>query len=170
MNYAHIHLILNHVPVLGTVFGLLILTYGLNRKSEEVLKVGLIVFVGAALVTIPVYLTGEPAEEIVEHLAGVSENIIEQHEDWALYALVLMEITGVLALLNLFAFRRSFSKMLLTAALLSSIIAFGLIFWTANLGGKIRHTEPNTKKKKTMTMMMITSKLKFAGDLPHGEF
>ncbi len=141
MNSAHIHLFLNHVPVLGTVFGLLILAFGFVRKSDEVKQTALGIFVLSALVTIPVYLTGEPAEEIVENLAGVSEAIIEQHEDWAFYALILMEITGALALLNLVFFNRSFAKQFLAVTTLSAVIAVASISWTASLGGQIRHTE-----------------------------
>ncbi len=141
MNYAHLHLILNHIPVLGTIFGLLILAFGFIRKSDEVKQTALGIFILSALMTIPVYLTGEPAEEIVENLAGVSEAIIDQHEDWAYYALILMEITGALALLNLIFFHRSFAKKFLVVTTLSSIIAVGSIIWTANLGGQIRHSE-----------------------------
>ncbi len=141
MNSAHIHLILNHIPVLGIGFGVLLMFYGFFRKSDELIKVSLGIFVLAALITIPVYLTGEPAEEIVENLAGVSEAFIDPHEDWGFYSLILMEITGVLALLNLVLFGRSFGKKLLQVTFLGSIIAAGSILWTANLGGKIRHTE-----------------------------
>jgi hypothetical protein len=141
MNYAHIHLILNHIPALAMMFGLLILIYGFLRKSTEVKQTALGIFVLAALMTIPVYLTGEPAEEIVENLAGVSEAFIESHEDSALYALVLMQFAGTLALLNLIFFRRKFATKLLIITMLSSFFAVGSILWTANLGGKIRHPE-----------------------------
>jgi hypothetical protein len=141
MNYAHIHLILNHMPVLGIGFGIVLMIYGFIRKSDEVKRVSLGVFVLAALITIPVYLTGEPAEEVVENLAGVSEAFIDPHQDWGFQSLILMEITGALALLNLIFFGHSFGKKFLLVTSLGSIIAAGSIFWTANLGGKIRHTE-----------------------------
>ncbi|MCW5961984.1 MAG: hypothetical protein KIS76_17615 [Pyrinomonadaceae bacterium] len=150
MNSAHIHLVLNHIPVLGIIFGLLVMAYGFIRKSDEVKQTALGLFVVAALLTIPVYLTGEPAEEIVEHLAGVSDAMIDPHEDWAFYALVLMEITGVLALVNLIFFRHSFAKKFLAVTTLSSLIAVGSILWTANLGGKIRHTEIGNDSTQTV--------------------
>jgi hypothetical protein len=149
MNYAQIHLVLNHLPVFGTVFGILLLAYGQLRKIEEVTRIALGVFVLAALVAIPVYLTGEPAEEIVENLPGVAEAIIEQHEDAAFTALILMEITGVLALLNLFFIGRSFGRKFIAVTALSSVIAAGMILWTANLGGKIRHTEIRDSSSQT---------------------
>lgn len=141
MNSAHTHLVLNHIPVLGMLFGILVIAYGFFRNSDEAKRIALVVFVGAALITIPVYMTGEPAEEIVEGLAGVSDSIIDLHEDAAIYAMIFMQITGGLALLNLVFFGRPFAKKFLVVVSLSSIIAAGLILWTANLGGKIRHTE-----------------------------
>ena len=36
-----------------------------------------------AVLTIPVFLTGEETEESVEHLAGVSHDLIEEHEELA---------------------------------------------------------------------------------------
>ena len=149
MNSAHIHLILNHVPVLGTIFGLLVLAFGLIRKSDEVKQTALGIFVLSGLLTIPVYLTGEPAEEIVENLAGVSEAIIEQHEDWAFYALILMEITGISALIALVFYGRSFGRNLLAVTTLISVLALGSITWTANLGGQIRHTEIRANSVQT---------------------
>ena len=104
MNSAHLHLILNHIPVFGTALGLLLMIYSFVAKSDEVRKISLGAFILSAITLIAVYLTGEPAEEIVENLPGVSEAIIETHEDAAFYALIFMEITGFLALINLLVF------------------------------------------------------------------
>ena len=35
MNFAHLHLALTHVPVLGSIFGLLLLAYAMARRSED---------------------------------------------------------------------------------------------------------------------------------------
>ena len=78
MNAIHFHLMLNHIPVLGTAFGLVLLVFSLWRKSEELKKASLVIFLISALVAVPVYLTGEPAEDAVKPLAGVSRPVIEQ--------------------------------------------------------------------------------------------
>jgi hypothetical protein len=75
--------VLNHIPILGTVLGFLLLSVAVARKSGELKRVSLAVFVITAVVALPVYFTGEPAEEIVEHLPGVSESLIERHEEAA---------------------------------------------------------------------------------------
>ena len=83
MNATHFHLILNHIPVLGTAFGLGLLIFGLLRTSDEIKKAALGIFVIVAIATIPVYFTGEPAEEGVESLPGVSKAFMERHEEAA---------------------------------------------------------------------------------------
>ena len=74
---VHVHLMLNHIPVLGMVFTSLLLAYALIRDQAELRKAALALFILLALVTPAVYLSGEGAEEGVEHLAGVSEAAIE---------------------------------------------------------------------------------------------
>ena len=59
-----------------------------SKKSEELKRLSCYVFVLMALLTIPVYLTGEGAEEIVEHLPGVPHELIEEHEESALGSLI----------------------------------------------------------------------------------
>jgi uncharacterized membrane protein len=143
MSGAHVHLLLNHIPVLGTAFGLLLLLFGLARKSEEIKKVSLGIFVIAAVMALPVYFTGESAEGVVEHLPGVSEPIIEPHEKAGLAALIGIGILGLLALGGLFHFRRldRLPGWFVTTALVLSVVVGGLMARTANLGGQIRHTE-----------------------------
>ncbi len=65
MNAAHWHLILNHIPLIGIGFVILLMIIALARKSQELKNVALIFTVIVALWGIPAYLTGEPAEDIV---------------------------------------------------------------------------------------------------------
>ena len=143
MNATHLHLLLNHIPVLGTAFGLALLAFGLWRKSEDLKKAALGAFLISTLFAVPAYLTGEPAEDGVKSLPGVTKAVIEQHEDAASVAFTCIIALGVAALAGLVAFRRGkvvatwFSAMMLAA----SVVVSGLMAWTANLGGQVRHTE-----------------------------
>ncbi|MCZ6879154.1 MAG: hypothetical protein ACE1ZI_01560 [Acidobacteriota bacterium] len=142
MNWPHVHLLLNHVPVMGVPFGFLLLAAALARKSLELTKASLGVFAVVALVTIPVYLAGEPAEEVVEHLPGISESFIEEHEESALLSLVAIEILGVLAVAGLVLFRgSSIPTWFVTTSLVLSLLAAVSVGWTANLGREIHHPE-----------------------------
>lgn len=142
MNAAHVHLLLNHVPVIGTVFGILLFAVARVRRSDELTRVGLGFFVLLALVAIVVYLTGEPVEHLVEDLPGISEPAIERHEEASLVATIVLGAFGAVAALGLLAFRRrALPRWLTTAALLLSLVPSAFMAWAANLGGQIRHTE-----------------------------
>jgi uncharacterized membrane protein len=144
MDLTHLHLMLNHVPVTGVVFGFLIGFVGVLARSKTATRVGLGMIVFSALIAIPVYLTGDTAEELVEGLPGVSEAVISQHESAATLSLALACVAGGLALLTLFFGRSLVSKIpgyLIGATLLVALVATASMARTANLGGQIRHTE-----------------------------
>ena len=143
MNIAHLHLILNHVPVLGTVFGLAVLAAGLWKSSEVLKRLALVVFATSALLALPVYFTGEPAEDAVKHLPGVASGTLERHEDAAGAALGGVLALGAFALLGLITARRNrpVAKWLAFTSLLGAMLVSGLMGWAANLGGQIRHPE-----------------------------
>ena len=88
MSQAHIHLIVTHLPIFGSLLGTLVLIYGLFTNSTQTKIASFLLFIISAIGAGIAYLTGEGAEEAVEHIQGVSENIIEQHEDAAMFALV----------------------------------------------------------------------------------
>lgn len=143
MNWAHVHLIINHFPVIGILGAILLLVYSLVRKSEEVKMVSLGVFAIIALLTLAVYFTGEAAEKIVKNLPGVTETYIGRHEEIASLTLVLMEILGITSVAGLVLLRRSgaIPKWLAVMILILSLITAVVVNLTANFGGQIRHTE-----------------------------
>lgn len=143
MNLVHIHLVLTHFPVAGVLFLLILLTLALYWKSTQVGRAACVVAIVIASLSIPLYLTGEAAEEAVEHLAGVSEQAIEEHEESAEVGFVAIEILGVLSLIGLALSRngRDFPRAFVFLLLFVTLLSAALIGWTANLGGKIRHTE-----------------------------
>ena len=144
MSPVHLHLLLNHVPVIGLIIVIFVLAAGFARRNDGIAKLGLVMLVGAALVTIAVYLTGEPAEEAIENLAGVSETLIHSHEEAAEAAFIATSIAGAAALALLLAYRRrQLARWALGASLALTLVVSGRMAWTANLGGQIRHTEIN---------------------------
>ena len=142
MNPAHLHLILNHLPVVGLVFAFALLGWGTFRKNSTLAKAGFVTLIVVALLAVPAFLTGEPAEKVAKALPGVSDPIIEQHEDVAQAALIATTVAGVAALLGLWlARRKAVASWCALAVLLVAFVATGLMAWAANLGGKVRHTE-----------------------------
>lgn len=141
MNATEVHLILNHVPVVLTMIGGVILFVSLTMGGMQVRNTGLVLLALAAAATIPVFLTGEGAEETVEQL-GIAESIVEKHEEVAEVALFIMQAMGILAVLSmLLAKRKPVARYLSMATIVASFFAFGFIARAAHLGGQIRHTE-----------------------------
>jgi uncharacterized membrane protein len=143
MNAAHLHVILNHIPIVGVPIGLALLLYGLLRRSTEVKRAALVVFIAMGLIAVPTFLAGKAAEDIVEHLPGVTEAAIENHEAAGTIAFGLTTTLGALALGALvWSFRTSAVGGAVAALLLlASGGVSGWLAWTGNLGGKVRHTE-----------------------------
>lgn len=142
MNSAHLHLMLNHFPVVGLVFALALLGWGALRKNPSLAKGGFAALVVVAILAVPAFLTGEPAEKIAESLPGVSRPIIEQHEDVAKAAFIVTLVAGVAALVGIWLTRgKAVASWYASLVLLVGLVAAGLMAWAANLGGKVRHTE-----------------------------
>jgi len=161
MNLAHIHLLLNHFPTIGTIIALGLLLAALVGKSDELKRASLVIFLGIALLTIPTYVTGNAAQEAIcmgpkEAPCidpGVSKPLIQAHEGAALLSFVFMEITGAFAWLGLWRFRRTshLSRVNLSVVLLLSMVTLGLVVNAANIGGEIRHPEIRSGPETTMT-------------------
>ena len=144
MNFPHIHLLLNHIPVLGTAFAFLLLAWAMFRRSDELRRIALVAFILVALASIPTYLTGEPAGEmLVNQRAGVSSWQIERHDAAAEVALTSVLSLGGLALLLLGMEWKKIAipRFLRMLTPLVAIVVLGLMAWTATLGGQIRHPE-----------------------------
>jgi hypothetical protein len=105
--------------------------------------VALAALVVVSLLTLPAYFSGEKAEDIVERLPGVSNEIMEEHEEAALPALLAIEGAGVLALAGLVLGRggRPLPRFAVIGALVFGLAGFGLVVRAANLGGQVHHAE-----------------------------
>jgi uncharacterized membrane protein len=143
MDATHLHLLLNHFPIIGSLLGVGVMAYGYLTSSEQVKKTALWTWAAMAAIAIPVFLTGEPAEESVEGLAGVSEALMEEHEEAATVAIWLMEALGLLSLVTLIAGwgKERLSKPLVLVATVLSLATFAAMARTGYLGGQIRHSE-----------------------------
>lgn len=143
MNATYIHLLLNHFPIIGGMIGSMLLLWGIIKKQQNLQLVSLVIIIIMAVLSIPVFLTGEPAEEAVEHLSGVSEQMMELHEEAAELAMVLMSIAGILALISLITFylKSGLFKTMVLISVLAALLSTGAMIRTGYYGGRIRHSE-----------------------------
>lgn len=142
MNAAHLHLVLNHAPLFGALFGALGLTVALLRHSDDMARLALGLVFLAGLLAIPTYLTGEDAEDVLEEVVTVSHDRIHEHEEAGELAAIGAGLLGLFALGGLIGFRQQpVPRPFLLAALVLTLGVAGWVGYTANLGGQIRHTE-----------------------------
>ena len=137
MNLAHLHLLLNHLPTVGLGVALGLLLASLLKKSEDLKQASFVAFFLLGLLAIPAYLTGSAAQMVLQDQPDVSQEVMAAHQDAALLALILMEITGLFAWIALWRFRPWHQAAILVLA----IVTFGLMASAANIGGHIRHPE-----------------------------
>jgi uncharacterized membrane protein len=142
MNTVHLHLLLNHIPVVGSLLAVVLFAAALFLKETVSTKFALAFTAVVAAVAVAVYFTGGAAEDAVEKLAGVTERAIDNHEEAAEVTTIAIGIFGALSALALIIVRaRRAPRWIALAGLVGSIAVSGLMAWTANLGGQIRHTE-----------------------------
>jgi uncharacterized membrane protein len=142
MNFAHLHLLLNHFPIIGTIVGLALFLISFSGKNDDLRRSSYIVFAGIALISIPTFLSGFGAQAMIKG-SGVSDALMQRHQSSALLSLWFMEITGALALAGLWQSQRLShpARWNVAAVLVFSLLTTGLMARTGNTGGDIRHPE-----------------------------
>ena len=143
MNSTYLHLLLNHFPIVGTLMGSGLFLWGIIKRQAQLQSIAAGILVFMAIIALPVYLTGEPAEETVENLPGISETMMELHEESANLAIWIMGITGIISLIAIILHRQKhrFSGKTYLIAFILSILTFGAMVRTGYYGGRIRHSE-----------------------------
>lgn len=143
MSGTHVHLMVNHFPLVALFLGLGVLAVGHFRRNVEWQKVALGLVVLGGILMAPTYFSGEEAEEIVERTVGIPKALIEEHEEAALPAAIATGVAGATALAVLFLGSRTGSLPAWgsRATLVLGFLALILIGRAANLGGRISHPE-----------------------------
>jgi uncharacterized membrane protein len=143
VNLAHLHLLLNHVPTVGSVVALGLLLLAFVRRSEHLEHAGLEVLFAIAVVTLPVYMSGVAAHQKLKDQPEISDSATRVHQDAALAGFTVTEFAGFAAWIALWQSRRRgrAARGLVPAATLLSIVALALMARAATLGGEIRHPE-----------------------------
>jgi uncharacterized membrane protein len=144
VNFDHLHLLLNHVPIIGFFVGVGLLVASFTGSNEDLRRSALIIFAVVALLTIPTFVSGVGADRTIAQEPGVSDVLVRRHEGAAMLGLWFVEATGAAALMALWRSRRpgGASHGHLIAILLLATIAALLMGRTGNTGGDIRHPQP----------------------------
>ena len=143
MNAAHVHLWINHLPVLGVIVGFVLLLLARMRKSADIEWAAMLILVVVALFAVPTYFSGGQAERVVEHMPGVIVDFIAPHESMGMILLIGAVILGAEAAYGVWQMRGSgqVSKGVSTTLLVLSLVVSIVAIYTAYLGGQVRHVE-----------------------------
>jgi hypothetical protein len=140
---AHWHLLLNHIPILGSMFVTVLFSIALVFRNVFLQKVSLWFLVGIALFTAATYATGGDTAVAVQGLPSVSESMLLSHELFAKLGLAAMFVTGIIALGGALFYSRkaTISRALLAVILIILLLNSGLFAYIGYLGGEITHVE-----------------------------
>jgi uncharacterized membrane protein len=143
MNEAHLHLVVNHFPIIGTILGLGVLVMGLLLKNNSVKNTAFFLFIVAAIFAAVSMGTGEGAEELVENMPNIGGKIIHEHEEMAEKLAIALYVLAATSLVGLYLnYKKSAKSVLVTfLALVIAVVAVFLAQQTGTTGGEIRHTE-----------------------------
>lgn len=144
MNPAHLHLLVNHLPIVGALLALPLLALAIWRRTDlGALRAAVLVLVLAAVGAGASMRTGEEAEHAVEDLPWATETLIEEHEERAELA-TWVTVAAALAGVGLWAWSERKKAVPLGALLglgLLSAASAGAMGWVGASGGVIRHEE-----------------------------
>jgi uncharacterized membrane protein len=143
----------NHFPIIGTIFGLGILLAGIIFKNNAVINVSYVIFIVTAIFAYIAISTGEGAEEIVEDMPNVGKQIIHEHEEFAEKLALVLYLLGAVSLFGLYANLKNYSKAKLITylTLVISIVGVVLAKSVGTSGGEIRHTEIRANIQKAQS-------------------
>jgi hypothetical protein len=146
---AHLHLALNHVPIIGLAVACLPVLVGILFHSRGALASGLLAVILCAATMPAIMETGEGAQEsfvdgsIEPGMDVAGKAAFREHSHRAKATAPVVYAAGLLALVALIAlikFPRQ-AAWIGWAVLAGSALSMALSIWTAEAGGRIRHTE-----------------------------
>jgi len=143
MNIAHLHLILNHLPITFVILGFVVMVCGFIYRSEIVKKIAYLVFILGALLGFTAFYTGENSKQFLDGIKGIDKHLIMSHEEIALVFLAFLYILGVISLVGLIAHWRKkyFSKIIDFVSIIFLFVVIYFAIQTAATGVEIRHSE-----------------------------
>jgi hypothetical protein len=151
MTPVHLHLLITHLPIAGTFLGIPLLVLALLRRSDVGAAIAAALVLGlSAAGAVIAEESGEGAEHTAEGLpeepghVGVTETLIEDHEERAELAVPLAVVTALLAMgaAGARVWRPgTIATVAAGAALTATLASAGAMALVGQSGGRIRHTE-----------------------------
>ena len=136
-------MVVNHLPIIFPVVGVIILLIGIFTKSDVSKRNAYIVFILGAVASVAAMATGEGAEDAIENIQGVSENLMHRHEEAAEIFAGMSYFLGAVSLLGFLTSYRNFSldKLMPVTILIVGGVSLYFAQEAGRTDGEIRHAE-----------------------------
>ena len=150
MDWDHIHIMINHFPVILAVTGALAALLGTVRGRRGVWMYATASLTIAGLTGIATYFSGLQAEDVLQHAWYIARGAIHTHEDAALVATIATAVAGLVAAVawrRLVRYPREITLPggLRTLVVVTALASAGSISYASWLGGRITHDAPGLK-------------------------
>ncbi|MEZ4906897.1 MAG: DUF2231 domain-containing protein [Saprospiraceae bacterium] len=148
MNYAHIHLTVNHFPIIFPMVAVIVLITGFIFKSEVMKRTAYFIFALGAISTVFAIISGEKAAGYTHTMDWFQKSLVHEHHESAEFFGIFSYILGLLSVVALWASwkGKQFSKWLSYIVLIFSFVTMFLAKNAGSTGGDIRHTEIRTEQ------------------------
>jgi hypothetical protein len=155
MTGTHLHLLVNHAPILGAVFALALLVASPSLAPDVLRRTALVVIVGVGIAGAAANYSSEPAEDAIRGFPGVHRALIHDHEEMGEKSFYAAAALGVVALAALARWRRvPVPRGVTLGVLFGAAVVSGMMAYTGLPGGRVRHTEvrPDATAVDAMTV------------------
>ena len=145
-NPTHLHLMITHLSIFGSILGALVLIYGMITKSHTRMAAFLLFILTSISAFISDY-TGEAASQTVKSIAGIAKAAIKEHHQAAQFAFISLYIlsgASLIAVVYIIIKKAANTTAINWIILVIALWCFSVNARTGYLGGKIRHTELDT--------------------------
>src|SRR5262245_54876767 len=165
-SWSHLHILISLFPLVGLLFVLGFYATSIVTNNDGLKRVCLAVIVGLGILSIPIYFSGMNSIMAVSAREGVSEQLINAHYDWSIFALLVL--IGV-AFAAGYEYMRSdkvgrFSANALHLVLGLSLITLLLMIASGESGWRINHQELGLSRVGS-----AASGLPSGSDIPEGQ-
>lgn len=150
MNDAHLHLVVNHFPIIGTILGLGILIVGMIQRNKPVINTAFVLFIISAIFAAFSMATGDGAEKIALKLPDVTKHVIHEHEEIAEKLAIVLYVLGLISIGGIYMNIKKLTNAILGSflALIVAVLAVLLAKDAGTTGGEIRHSEIRTENNQ----------------------
>ena len=140
----YIHVVLNHLPIYGSILGALALAISLILRSRAAQVTALILTLIAGVSSYPVFVTGQRAYKTIRSTSDdAGSDWLDEHMERAEKTIGAFYFLAVLAIASLIVpikWQKS-AVPLASLTLAAAILCSGIAVYIAQAGGRVRHTE-----------------------------